>query len=58
MHYVSDVVFGALGGGIWLIVTVLVVLPAATYGRRAGVPARAADARRRTPAGHRNALTR
>jgi undecaprenyl-diphosphatase len=35
MHYPSDVLFGALGGGIWLVVTVLVVLPAATYGRRA-----------------------
>ena len=33
MHYVTDVVFGALGGGIWLLATVLVVLPAATYGR-------------------------
>jgi undecaprenyl-diphosphatase len=33
MHYVTDVVFGAIGGGIWLLVTVLVVLPRATYGR-------------------------
>ena len=33
MHYVTDVTFGAIGGGIWLLVTVLVVLPRATYGR-------------------------
>jgi membrane-associated phospholipid phosphatase len=32
MHYPSDVTFGALGGGIWLLVTVLVVVPSATYG--------------------------
>jgi undecaprenyl-diphosphatase len=35
MHYVTDVTFGAIGGGIWLLVTVLVVLPRATYGRGA-----------------------
>jgi undecaprenyl-diphosphatase len=34
MHYLTDVIFGAIGGGIWLLVTVLVVLPRATYGRR------------------------
>jgi membrane-associated phospholipid phosphatase len=33
MHYATDVIFGAIGGGIWLLVTVLVVLPRATYGR-------------------------
>jgi len=33
MHYLTDVVFGALGGGTWLLITVLVVLPSATYGR-------------------------
>ena len=33
MHYLTDVLFGALGGGTWLLVTVLVVLPSATYGR-------------------------
>ena len=38
MHYLTDVIFGALGGGLWLLVTVLVLMPAATYGRggRAG----------------------
>jgi undecaprenyl-diphosphatase len=35
MHYVTDVLFGALGGGTWLLITVLVVLPGATYGRNA-----------------------
>jgi membrane-associated phospholipid phosphatase len=35
MHYLTDVTFGAIGGGIWLLVTVLVVLPRATYGRGA-----------------------
>jgi membrane-associated phospholipid phosphatase len=35
MHYVTDVLFGAIGGGLWLLVTVIVVLPPATYGRRA-----------------------
>ena len=35
MHYPSDVVFGAIGGGLWLLVTVLVVVPSATYGRGA-----------------------
>jgi undecaprenyl-diphosphatase len=35
MHYVTDVLFGALGGGAWLFVTVMVVLPTATYGRNA-----------------------
>jgi undecaprenyl-diphosphatase len=35
MHYLTDVTFGAIGGGIWLLVTVLVVLPHATYGRGA-----------------------
>jgi hypothetical protein len=29
------VLFGALGGGIWLVVTVLIIVPPATYGRRA-----------------------
>jgi undecaprenyl-diphosphatase len=38
MHYVTDVTFGAIGGGIWLLVTVLVVLPRATYGRGAATP--------------------
>jgi membrane-associated phospholipid phosphatase len=33
MHYLTDVTFGAIGGGLWLLVTVLVVLPRATYGR-------------------------
>src|SRR4051794_37485093 len=27
MHYLTDVAFGAIGGGIWLLVTVLVLLP-------------------------------
>ena len=53
MHYVSDVVFGALGGGAWLLITVLVVVPAATYGRRARVPARG-----RHPAAGQRALAR
>jgi membrane-associated phospholipid phosphatase len=57
MHYPSDVVFGALGGGTWLIVTVLVVVPPATYGRRARLPAQPARGRR-APAAHRGALTR
>jgi membrane-associated phospholipid phosphatase len=35
MHYPTDVLFGAIGGGLWLLVAVLVVVPAATYGRRA-----------------------
>jgi membrane-associated phospholipid phosphatase len=35
MHYPTDVLFGAIGGGLWLLVTVIVVLPSATYGRRA-----------------------
>ena len=34
MHYVTDVVFGAIGGGTWLLIAVLVVLPRATYGHR------------------------
>jgi undecaprenyl-diphosphatase len=38
MHYFTDVLFGAIGGGVWLLVTVLVVLPAATYGRHAITP--------------------
>lgn len=37
MHYVTDVTFGAIGGGLWLLVTVLVVLPRATYGARGAV---------------------
>ena len=45
MHYPTDVFFGALGGGLWLLVTVLVVVPSATYGR--------GRARRSPPAGHR-----
>jgi len=40
MHYPTDVFFGALGGGLWLLVAVIVVLPPATYGRRAGQPER------------------
>jgi membrane-associated phospholipid phosphatase len=39
MHYVTDVLFGAIGGGLWLLVTVIVVLPPATYGRH-GVASR------------------
>lgn len=39
MHYVTDVTFGAIGGGLWLLGTVLVVLPPGTYGRRARRPA-------------------
>jgi membrane-associated phospholipid phosphatase len=35
MHYPTDVIFGAIGGGLWLLVAVLVVVPAATYGRGA-----------------------
>jgi uncharacterized membrane protein YgcG len=35
MHYTTDVLFGALGGGLWLLVAVLVVVPSATYGRGA-----------------------
>jgi undecaprenyl-diphosphatase len=34
MHYLTDVTFGMLGGGTWLLITALVVLPRATYGRR------------------------
>ena len=30
MHYATDVAFGAIGGGLWLLVTVIVVLPPAT----------------------------
>jgi undecaprenyl-diphosphatase len=40
MHYVTDVTFGAIGGGLWLLVTVLVVLPRATYGRNGAATAR------------------
>ena len=40
MHYVTDVTFGAIGGGTWLLVTVLVVLPRATYGRNGAASAR------------------
>lgn len=59
MHYVSDVAFGALGGGIWLIVTVLVVVPPATYGRRAGRPASTArHSRQATSAGRSGSLSR
>ena len=39
MHYLTDVIFGAIGGGIWLLVTVLVVLPQATYGRHGAATA-------------------
>jgi undecaprenyl-diphosphatase len=35
MHYTTDVLFGAIGGSLWLLVTVIVVLPPATYGRGA-----------------------
>jgi membrane-associated phospholipid phosphatase len=35
MHYPTDVLFGALGGGLWLLLTVLVVVPPATFGRGA-----------------------
>jgi undecaprenyl-diphosphatase len=53
MHYPSDVLFGALGGGIWLVITVLVVVPPATYGHHA----RDADGRRRARApAHRGVL--
>jgi membrane-associated phospholipid phosphatase len=51
MHYATDVLFGAIGGGVWLVIAVLVVVPPATYGRRArrraGAPAlvRGASAR-------------
>src|SRR3954452_6006576 len=38
MHYLTDVAFGAIGGGICLLVTVLVVLPGPTYGRGAATP--------------------
>jgi membrane-associated phospholipid phosphatase len=55
MHYVTDVAFGALGGGIWLIVTVLVVVPPATFGR-ARLPTQPAR-HRRAPA-ERRALAR
>jgi membrane-associated phospholipid phosphatase len=55
MHYPSDVFFGALGGGIWLVITVLVVVPPATYGRRAQTAAKGRG-RPRAPA-HRGALT-
>jgi undecaprenyl-diphosphatase len=44
MHYPSDVVFGALGGGLWLLVAVLVVVPSATYGRGAKRAPRSRDA--------------
>jgi hypothetical protein len=57
MHYVSDVAFGAIGGGIWLIVTVLVVVPPATYGRRARLPAQTGR-HRRVAAADRGALAR
>jgi membrane-associated phospholipid phosphatase len=35
MHYPTDVLFGAVGGGLWLLIAVLVVVPSATYGRGA-----------------------
>jgi undecaprenyl-diphosphatase len=35
MHFPSDVVFGALGGGIWLMAVVAALMPAAAYGSRA-----------------------
>ena len=35
MHYPTDVLFGAIGGGLWLLIAVLVVVPSATYGRGA-----------------------
>ncbi len=44
MHYLTDVLFGAIGGGLWLLVTVLIVLPPATYGR--GAARRAVETRR------------
>jgi membrane-associated phospholipid phosphatase len=43
MHYMTDVVFGAIGGGLWLLVAVLVVVPSATYGRGARRAPRARD---------------
>lgn len=57
MHYPSDVVFGAIGGGIWLLVTVLVVVPPATYGRR-GTRAASSPRPRPAPSSHRGALAR
>ena len=34
MHFPSDVVFGALGGGTWLLLVVLAMMPAAAHGSR------------------------
>jgi membrane-associated phospholipid phosphatase len=54
MHYPTDVLFGAIGGGGWLVIAVLVVVPPATYGRgprrRAGAPAVAGGASARSVA--------
>jgi undecaprenyl-diphosphatase len=35
MHYPSDVIFGFLGGGTWLVIVVLALLPPAAHGARA-----------------------
>lgn len=37
MHFPSDVVFGALGGGTWLLLVVLGMMPAAAHGSRASL---------------------
>jgi undecaprenyl-diphosphatase len=44
MHYTTDVLFGAIGGGVWLLIAVLVVVPSATYGRGARRRAESAGA--------------
>jgi undecaprenyl-diphosphatase len=40
MHYPSDVVFGFLGGGTWLVVVVRSLMPPATYGAYARLAGR------------------
>ncbi len=45
MHYPSDVIFGFLGGGTWLVIVVLARMPPAAYGTRAVTARRGPRAR-------------